>query len=55
MKYLKALLLVIIAVFTFGSAMAQVEVNARVGQQPHYYHHHFHHRYVRHHHYYHHN
>jgi hypothetical protein len=53
MKYLKALLLVIIAVFTFGSAMAQVAIQARVGD-PHYYHHHYYHHY-RHHHYYHHN
>jgi hypothetical protein len=50
MKYLRALLLIILAMFTFGSAMAQVVVRARVGPPVHrrYYHHR--HYYWRHHH-----
>jgi hypothetical protein len=42
MKYLKVLLIAIIAMFTFGSAMAQVVVRARVGGPA--YHRHWHHR-----------
>jgi len=48
MKFLKVFLLIIVAMFTFGSAMAQVSVRARVGgPYPHHYHHHHirHHRY----------
>ncbi len=49
MKYLKILLLAFVAVFTFGNAMAQVIVRARVGPPVH---RHWHHRhyYWRHHH-----
>jgi hypothetical protein len=57
MKYLKVLLIAIVAVFTFGSAKAQVVVRARIGAPAHrhYYHrrpvyHHYHHRYYRRHH-----
>jgi hypothetical protein len=46
MKYLKILLIALITVFTFGSAMAQVTVKARIG--PH--HRHWHHRHHRWHH-----
>jgi hypothetical protein len=52
MKFLKVFLLIIVAMFTVGSAMAQVVVRARVGGP---YQHHYHHRHYRHHHYYHHN
>jgi len=49
MKFLKVFLIALIAVFTFGSAMAQVVVRARVGGPG--YHHHWHHRHHwRHHH-----
>jgi hypothetical protein len=41
MKYLKALLIILLTIFTLGSAMAQVEVQARVGGP---YHRHWHHR-----------
>jgi hypothetical protein len=47
MRYLKMLLLMVVAVLTFGSAVAQVEVNAHIGPR---HHHHWHHRYWRHHH-----
>jgi hypothetical protein len=48
MKYLKVLLVVFVAVLTFGGAMAQqVVVQARVGT--HYHHRHWHHRHYRHH------
>jgi hypothetical protein len=42
MKYLKAFLVAVIMVFTFGSAMAQIRVRANIGGRPH--HHHWHHR-----------
>jgi hypothetical protein len=49
MKYLKAFLIVMLTVFTFGSAMAQVVVQARVGGHYHHRHHrHWHHRDDRH-------
>jgi len=45
MKYLKTLLIVMLAVFTFGTAMAQeVVVQARVGHSDHHYRHHRHYR-----------
>ncbi len=44
MKYLKAFLIVMLTVFTFGSAMAQqVVVQARVGGHYHHRHHHWRH------------
>ena len=46
MKYLKAFLVAVITVFTFGSAIAQIQVRARVGGDRH--HRHYHHRMVRH-------
>ena len=47
MKFLKTLVILIITVFTFGSAMAQqVDVNARVQVPVH--HRHWHHRHYRH-------
>jgi hypothetical protein len=49
MKYLKVLLIVMLTVFTFGSAMAQVVVRARIGGPIHHRHwHHRHHRYDHH-------
>jgi hypothetical protein len=53
MKYLKMFLLIIVAMFTFGSTMAQVVVRARVGPPVH---RHWHHRHWHrpHHRYYHH-
>jgi len=48
MKYLRACLLAAIAFLTFGSAMAQVSVRARIGGDR-YHHHHWHHRHYRHH------
>jgi hypothetical protein len=47
MRYLKMLVITIIALFTFGSAMAQVVVKARIGGPEHHYRHH--HRWHRHH------
>ncbi len=35
MKYLKAFLVAVIMVFTFGSAMAQIQVRARIGGHRH--------------------
>jgi len=35
MKTLKVLVIAIVAIFTFGSARAQVVVKARIGDQPH--------------------
>jgi hypothetical protein len=48
MKFLKIFLIALITVFTFGSAMAQVVVRARVGG-PVYHHRHWHHRHWHHH------
>jgi hypothetical protein len=51
MKYLKLMVLAIVAIFTFGTAQAQVLV--KVGGGPYFYHgHHWHHRapYYRNHH-----
>jgi hypothetical protein len=49
MKYLKTLLLAVLVMFTFGSAMAQVVVRANIGPHRHWhhrhYHRHWHHRY----------
>jgi hypothetical protein len=51
MKYLKLFFIVMLMVFTFGSAMAQqVVVKARVGVGGHYHHRHWHHRRHWHHH-----
>jgi hypothetical protein len=52
MKYLKLMLLTLVMAFTFGSAMAQVVVRARVGGGGGYYYHHrhYHHRTWRHNH-----
>ncbi len=50
MKYLKVLLLAVLTMFTFGSAMAQVVVRARVGPPPPHRHWHHRHYYWRHHH-----
>ena len=47
MKYLKAFLVAVIMIFTFGSAMAQIQVRARVGGDR-YHRHHWHHRMHRH-------
>ena len=53
MKYLKIMVVALVMAFTFGSAMAQVVVRARIGGGGYYYHHHhYDHRYYRHHHYY---
>ncbi len=53
MKALKLLVIALVAIFTFGTAEAQVVVKARIGDRPHrrvvVVHHHY-----RHHHYYHH-
>jgi len=35
MKTLKVLVIAIVAIFTFGSARAQVVVKARIGDRPH--------------------
>jgi len=47
MKYLKMLVITIITVFTFGSAMAQVQVRANIGTRDHHHYRH-HHRWHRH-------
>jgi len=50
MKYLKILILAIVAVFTVGAAEAQIQVRANIGDGHYYHHHHYyHHRYFRHH------
>jgi hypothetical protein len=48
MKYLKMLVVLLLTIFTIGSAAAQIVVKARVGDRGHRHHHYYyrhHHRY----------
>jgi hypothetical protein len=51
MKTLKVLIIALVAIFTFGTAHAQVAIRARIGTPPHHHYHHvvYHHHYHGHH------